>query len=79
MKTVRSETILVTKILFIEILFIDLTKKRVGGILKERECPNIWSSPRVTFCPKRTQDRYSGSDWAVIFFSSTYKGRKGLQ
>ena len=37
MKTVRSETILVTKILFIEILFIDLTKKRVGGILKERD------------------------------------------
>ena len=32
MKTVRSETILVTKI-----LFIDLTKKRVGGILKERD------------------------------------------
>ena len=49
-------------------IFTDLTKKRIGGILKERECPNIWSSPQVSFCPKRTQDRYSGSDWAVIFF-----------
>ena len=35
MKTVRSETILVTKI-----LFIDLTKKRVGGILKKEEVPD---------------------------------------
>ena len=51
------------------LIFIDLTKKQVGGILKERKCPNIWSSPQVSFCPKRTQDRYSGSDWAVIFFS----------
>ena len=48
--------------------FTDLTKNCIGGILKERECPNIWSSPQVSFCPKRTQDRYSGLDWAVIFF-----------
>ena len=64
---------------FLILCNVDLTKKRVGGILKKEEVPEHLVISTSFFCPKRTQDRYSGSDWAVIFFSSTYKGRKERQ
>ena len=58
------------------LIFIDLTKKQVGGILKERKCP-ILSVVSTFFGDKAVQ--YIANVWAALLFNSFYLlSKKGM-